>query len=114
MSPTTTLSMCNSGGAPVIARESARGVSAPSLAAIGPEAGAHFAAPQNRIYNRVMGEVVLVTVHGGPQGAVCEAARRLVSRLGASSGSVPVRAGADDRAVVAALDTEHEADAMIT
>jgi uncharacterized protein (TIGR02118 family) len=89
-------------------------MSAPSRAAVGAEAGAHFAAQQNRIYNRAMGEVVLVTVHGGEPGAVVEAGRRLLSRVGASSGSVHVRVGADDRAVVAALDTEHEADGMIT
>jgi len=61
-----------------------------------------------------MGKVVPMTVHGGEPDAVIEEGRRLQSRVGASSGSVHVRVGADDGAVLATLDTERNADAMIT
>jgi uncharacterized protein (TIGR02118 family) len=57
---------------------------------------------------------LLLTVAGANPEALVEEGRKLVSRTGATSGSVHVRAGGDDLAVVTAFDTEHEAGAMIT
>ncbi len=61
-----------------------------------------------------MGDVVLLTVQGGDAAALIDEGRKLLSRVGASSGSVHVRFRGDDAAVVAPLDTEPQADAMIT
>jgi uncharacterized protein (TIGR02118 family) len=59
-------------------------------------------------------EKLLLTVAGADSHALVEEGRKLVSRTGATSGSVHVRAGDDELALVAPFDTEHEADAMIS
>jgi uncharacterized protein (TIGR02118 family) len=53
-------------------------------------------------------------MRGGDPGAVLIEGRELLSRVGASSGSVHGQIGEDDGTIVKAFATEHEADAMIT
>jgi uncharacterized protein (TIGR02118 family) len=57
---------------------------------------------------------LLLTIAGGDPEAIVEEGRKLLSRVGAASGSVHVRATGDELVMVEAFDTEREADAMIT
>src|SRR5262245_50226609 len=61
-----------------------------------------------------MAELVLVTVHGGDPAKLVEEGSKLLARVGATSGSVHVRATAIDADAMAGVATEHEADAMFT
>jgi uncharacterized protein (TIGR02118 family) len=57
---------------------------------------------------------LLLTTAGASPDAMIEEGRKLLAATGAASGSVHVRARGDELAVVEALDTEHDADTMIT